>query len=68
MLYEVITIQKLSEKLDDVKIMHVCGSHEHTICKYGIRDVLPDNITVVPGPGCPVCVTTQKEIDSYNFV
>ncbi|MBB6401801.1 hydrogenase expression/formation protein HypD [Methanococcus maripaludis] len=62
------TIQKLSEKLDEVKIMHVCGSHEHTICKYGIRDVLPDNITVVPGPGCPVCVTTQKEIDKAMYL
>lgn len=62
-------IKKLSEKIeDDVKIMHVCGSHEHTICKYGIRDVLPKNITVVPGPGCPVCVTTQKEIDEAIYL
>jgi hydrogenase expression/formation protein HypD len=63
------TIKKLSGKIDDnVKIMHVCGSHEHTICKYGIRDVLPENITVIPGPGCPVCVTTQKEIDTAIYL
>ncbi|WP_048055631.1 hydrogenase formation protein HypD [Methanotorris igneus] len=62
------TINKLSQKVDDVKIMHVCGSHEHTICKYGIREVLPDNITVIPGPGCPVCVTTQKEIDTAIYL
>ncbi|WP_292459903.1 hydrogenase formation protein HypD [Methanothermococcus sp.] len=63
------TIKKLSDEIDDnVKIMHVCGSHEHTICKYGIRDVLPENITVIPGPGCPVCVTTQKEIDTAIYL
>ncbi len=62
-------IKKLSSKIDDnINIMHVCGSHEHTICKYGIRDVLPENITVIPGPGCPVCVTTQKEIDTAIYL
>ncbi len=61
-------INKLAEKIENLKIMHVCGSHEHTICKYGIRDVLPENITVVPGPGCPVCVTTQKEIDTAIYL
>lgn len=61
-------INKLSEKVDKLKIMHVCGSHEHTICKYGIRDILPENITVIPGPGCPVCVTTQKEIDTAIYL
>ncbi len=63
------TIKKLSDKIEDnIKIMHVCGSHEHTICKYGIREVLPENITVIPGPGCPVCVTTQKEIDTAIYL
>jgi len=61
-------IKKLSTKLESVKIMHLCGSHEHVICKYGIRDVLPENITVVPGPGCPVCVTTQREIDTAIYL
>ncbi len=62
-------INKLADKIDrELKIMHVCGSHEHTICKYGIRDILPKNISVIPGPGCPVCVTTQKEIDSAIYL
>ncbi|HIP91493.1 MAG TPA: hydrogenase formation protein HypD [Methanothermococcus okinawensis] len=61
-------IRKLSTKLDRVKIMHLCGSHEHVICRYGIRDVLPENITVIPGPGCPVCVTTQREIDTAIYL
>ncbi len=62
-------INKLANKINkDIKIMHVCGSHEHTICKYGIREVLPKNITIIPGPGCPVCVTTQKEIDTTIYL
>ncbi|ENN96209.1 hydrogenase isoenzymes formation protein HypD [Methanocaldococcus villosus KIN24-T80] len=61
-------IHDLSRDVGDIKIMHVCGSHEHTICKYGIRDVLPNNISLIPGPGCPVCVTTQKEIDTAIYL
>ena len=62
-------IKKLSAKLNkDIKIMHVCGSHEHVICKYGIREVLPESITVIPGPGCPVCVTIQREIDTAIYL
>jgi len=46
-----------------IRIMHVCGTHEDTVSKYGIRGILPDKIEIIPGPGCPVCVTTMKEID-----
>ncbi len=56
-------IDELSADLDNIKIMHVCGTHENSIARYGIRSLLPDNIEIVSGPGCPVCVTTQKEID-----
>ncbi len=45
-----------------VKILNVCGSHEHTICRYGLRSLLPENIELIPGPGCPVCVTPQEDI------
>lgn len=44
--------------------MEVCGGHTHVIMKYGIRDVLPSNIKLISGPGCPVCVTSQRDIDS----
>jgi hydrogenase expression/formation protein HypD len=47
-----------------IRIMHVCGTHERTISRYGLRDILPPEIEVLSGPGCPVCVTTEKEIDS----
>lgn len=46
-----------------IKIMHVCGSHEVTVRKYGLRSLLPDWIEIIAGPGCPVCVTTSAEID-----
>lgn len=48
----------------EIKIMHVCGTHEYTITKSGIRSLLPKNVKVVMGPGCPVCVTPQAEIDA----
>ncbi len=57
-------IEKISRELGDVRIMEVCGGHTHTIMKYGLREILPDNIKLVSGPGCPVCVTSQRDIDS----
>ena len=46
-----------------IKLMHICGTHEQTITKNGLRTLLPGNIEVVPGPGCPVCITPADEID-----
>lgn len=46
-----------------VRIIHVCGTHEQTITKHGIRTLLPDNLEVLSGPGCPVCVTPAEDID-----
>ena len=48
----------------EVKFCHICGTHEWTITHYGIRSLLPKNIDVIAGPGCPVCVTPASEIDS----
>jgi hydrogenase expression/formation protein HypD len=44
--------------------MEVCGSHTMAIARYGIRDILPDGIRLVSGPGCPVCVTDAGYIDT----
>lgn len=44
-------------------IMHVCGSHEQAIARFGLRAVLPAGLRVVMGPGCPVCVTDMPEVD-----
>jgi hydrogenase expression/formation protein HypD len=43
--------------------MEFCGGHTVTIFKYGIRQLLPDNIEMVSGPGCPVCVTSNPDLD-----
>jgi len=44
------------------KIMHVCGSHEHTISRWGLRSLLPEGLEVIAGPGCPVCVCPAHEV------
>jgi len=44
--------------------MEICGSHTMAVSKWGIRSVLPDNVRLISGPGCPVCVTAQNEIDA----
>jgi hydrogenase expression/formation protein HypD len=46
-----------------VSIMHVCGSHEQAIARFGLRAVLPEGLDLVMGPGCPVCVTDGPEVD-----
>ena len=46
-----------------VNFMEVCGTHTMSICKFGIRKMLPENINLVSGPGCPVCVTPKSYID-----
>lgn len=45
-----------------IKIMNVCGGHERSITQAGLRGVLPKNIELVPGPGCPVCVCPEEDI------
>ena len=50
-----------------LRFMEVCGTHTHNIFEYGIRDILPPNITLISGPGCPVCVTPAAYID-YSAV
>ncbi len=44
-------------------LMEVCGGQTHTIMRYGIDQMLPDAVTMIHGPGCPVCVTSVKLID-----
>jgi hydrogenase expression/formation protein HypD len=56
-------IHEVAPKRDTVKICHVCGTHEWTITHYGLRSLLPQNVEVIAGPGCPVCVTPASEID-----
>ena len=56
-------IKKISCK--KVRLMEVCGTHTMSIFRSGIRALLPDTISLLSGPGCPVCVTAQNEIDAF---
>ncbi len=57
-------ISKIARELDDhVKIMDFCGTHEWTITHYGIRSLMPENVELVAGPGCPVCITPGYYVD-----
>ncbi|WP_025820299.1 hydrogenase formation protein HypD [Shewanella marina] len=64
-------IAKLAEEIkahaalvdDKINIMEVCGGHTHTIMKFGLKQLLPDNIEFIHGPGCPVCIMPKERID-----
>lgn len=65
---EAKTVKILTEKIDKIitkpwTIMEICGGQTHTIMKFGIEELLPKNISIVHGPGCPVCVTPLETID-----
>ena len=51
-----------------LRIMEVCGTHTHAIFRLGIRSLLPENITLISGPGCPVCVTPVTYIDEALYL
>lgn len=54
------TAKKISR---NVTIMEICGSHTYAIGRFGIRKLLPENIKLISGPGCPVCVTSARDVD-----
>ncbi len=56
-------IASLCEPGRRYKFMEVCGGHTHTIYKHGLEDYLPETITLVHGPGCPVCVIPMGRVD-----
>jgi len=59
-------IDKIKDRSrQNMRLMEVCGTHTVSIFRHGIREVLPDTISLLSGPGCPVCVTAQGEIDAF---
>jgi len=56
-------IKAISKK--NIRLMEVCGTHTVSIFRSGIRSVLPKTISLLSGPGCPVCVTDQAEVDAF---
>ena len=62
-------ITQLRDSIDDnIRIMHVCGTHEHDIVKAGLRSLLPKEIDLIAGPGCPVCVSSAQDVDEVLWV
>jgi len=65
-------IKKIQQHSDctkeKIRIMHVCGTHEHDIVKAGLRSLLPNNIELIAGPGCPVCVSSAQDVDEVLWV
>ena len=59
------TAREIIENYDGpaVRIMEVCGTHTHEIFRLGIRKLLPPQVELISGPGCPVCVTPVGFID-----
>lgn len=58
-------IKELTKAINrPVKLMEVCGTHTVAIFRFGIRDVLPKEIKLLSGPGCPVCVTPIRDVDA----
>jgi len=65
---EVITrtageIRRLVDPNRHYRLMEVCGGHTHAIYRFGLKDILPPNIELIHGPGCPVCVLPMGRID-----
>ncbi len=60
-------LAKIRKTADLIKrpviIMEICGSHTYAIGRFGIRKMLPENIKLISGPGCPVCVTSARDVD-----
>jgi hydrogenase expression/formation protein HypD len=56
-------IASLCEPGRQYKFMEVCGGHTHTIYKHGLEDYLPEGVSLVHGPGCPVCVIPMGRLD-----
>jgi hydrogenase expression/formation protein HypD len=56
-------IRRLAEQGRHYRIMEVCGGHTHAIYRFGLKDILPDSIELIHGPGCPVCVLPMGRID-----
>ncbi len=59
-------IERIAEIADrECTLMEVCGTHTMAIARFGIRQMLPNSVRLISGPGCPVCVTAQSDIDRF---
>lgn len=54
----------MNNSKETIRIMEVCGTHTHSVARYGIRNIIPKRVKLLSGPGCPVCVTEEAYIDT----
>ena len=65
----ITAIKEDAAKLDKpINLMEVCGGHTHTIYRYGLENLLPENINLIHGPGCPVCVIPMGRVDDAMWL
>ncbi len=58
-------INEIAKKIGrHINIMEVCGTHTQAVARHGLRQLMPKNVHLTTGPGCPVCVTAQEDIDA----
>lgn len=57
-------IHRAADTPRDYHLMEFCGGHTHAIFRYGVQDLMPENVSFVHGPGCPVCVLPVGRIDN----
>ena len=58
-------VKQIESSTRQIRLMEVCGTHTVAIFRSGIRSILPPTMSLLSGPGCPVCVTAQGEIDAF---
>ena len=63
-------VQDLSRRLRNISsgpatIMEVCGTHTMSVARFGLKMLLPPEVRLISGPGCPVCVTSQQDLDGF---
>ncbi|MDQ5880920.1 MAG: hydrogenase expression/formation protein HypD, partial [Pseudomonadota bacterium] len=58
-----VAIRQAADSSRSYHFMEFCGGHTHAISRYGVSDLLPDNVRMIHGPGCPVCVLPVGRVD-----
>jgi hydrogenase expression/formation protein HypD len=61
-------IRRLADPGRHYRMMEVCGGHTHAIYRFGLKDLLPENVELIHGPGCPVCVLPMGRIDDGLYM
>lgn len=61
-------IRRSVDPVRQYRLMEFCGGHTHAIFRYGVQDLMPDNVKFIHGPGCPVCVLPMGRIDSALYL